>query len=169
VLYHPQTTRRQTMSGATNRSKRGRGGDNGDPPPLKWKTDMYRDVIISNFEAFGWIKAKDDDPDWNIYWATVSTVKQIFNPDSRYRLTDGQLLNHFPNHYELTRKDLMVKNIKRHRKELLRDGKASAAAEVDFLPVTYMLPSDYSLFLEEFRRCPSAWWIMKPSNAAQVS
>lgn len=24
-----------------------------------------------------------------------------------------RLLNHFPNHYELTRKDLMVKNIKR--------------------------------------------------------
>ena len=25
------------------------------------------------------------------------------------RLTDSQMVNHFPNHYELTRKDLMVK------------------------------------------------------------
>jgi tubulin polyglutamylase TTLL1 len=32
-----------------------------------------------------------------------------------------QLLNHFPNHYELTRKDLMVKNIKKFRKEMERD------------------------------------------------
>lgn len=31
-------------------------------------------------------------------------------------------MNHFPNHYELTRKDLIVKNIKRYRKELEREG-----------------------------------------------
>ena len=31
----------------------------------------------------------------------------------------------------------------------------------------YMLPADYSLFVEEFRRCPNAAWIMKPANAAQ--
>ena len=31
------------------------------------------------------------------------------------------MINHFPNHYELTRKDLMVKNIKRYRKELEKE------------------------------------------------
>ena len=36
---------------------------------------------------------------------------------------------HFPNHYELTRKDLMVKNIKRYRKELEKEG--SPFAEKD--------------------------------------
>ena len=30
------------------------------------------------------------------------------------------MLNHFPNHYELTRKDLMVKNIKRYSKEVAK-------------------------------------------------
>jgi tubulin polyglutamylase TTLL1 len=114
----------------------------------------------------GWTKAKDDDSEWNMYWATVSTVKQIFNPDSRYRLSDSQILNHFPNHYELTRKDLMVKNIKRYRKELAREGR-DISGPLDFIPATYMLPSDYSIFIEEFRRIPSAWWIMKPANAAQ--
>jgi tubulin polyglutamylase TTLL1 len=29
-------------------------------------------------------------------------------------------VNHFPNHYELTRKDLIVKNIKKYRKEMER-------------------------------------------------
>ena len=29
-------------------------------------------------------------------------------------------MNHFPNHYELTRKDLVVKNIKKYRKEMER-------------------------------------------------
>ena len=32
------------------------------------------------------------------------------------------MINHFPTHYEITRKDLMVKNVKRYRKELERDG-----------------------------------------------
>lgn len=38
------------------------------------------------------------------------------------RLSDDQIINHFPNHYELTRKDLMVKNIKRFRKDLEKEG-----------------------------------------------
>jgi len=32
------------------------------------------------------------------------------------RFNDGQIINHFPNHYELVRKDLMVKNLKRYKK-----------------------------------------------------
>ena len=36
---------------------------------------------------------------------------------------------HFPNHYELTRKDCIVKNIKRYRRDLERDG--SPLAERD--------------------------------------
>ena len=33
-----------------------------------------------------------------------------------------RIVCHFPNHYELTRKDYMVKNIKRYRRDLERDG-----------------------------------------------
>ena len=39
-----------------------------------------------------------------------------------FRMNDFQLINHFPNHYELTRKDTMVKNIKRYRRDLEREG-----------------------------------------------
>jgi hypothetical protein len=37
-----------------------------------------------------------------------------------YLATDdtNRIINHFPNHLELTKKDLMVKNIKRYKKEL---------------------------------------------------
>jgi len=37
-------------------------------------------------------------------------------------------VNHFRNHYELTRKDLMVKNLKRHKKQLEKEGKYDDAA-----------------------------------------
>lgn len=65
------------------------------------------------------------------------------------------MINHFPNHYELSRKDLLVKNIKRYRKDLERDGSALAEREkeksdapggnkylhLDFIPVTFVLPA----------------------------
>jgi len=36
-------------------------------------------------------------------------------------LNDWQRINHFPNHYELTRKDLLIKNLKRAKKQLDRE------------------------------------------------
>jgi tubulin polyglutamylase TTLL1 len=33
--------------------------------------------------------------------------------------------------------------------------------------VTYLLPADYTLFVEEFRRNPNAMWIMKPTSRSQ--
>lgn len=37
----------------------------------------------------------------------------------------------------------------------------------EFVPVTYLLPADYTLFVEEFRRNPNAMWIMKPTSRSQ--
>ncbi|KAJ8328168.1 hypothetical protein BDV3_005455 [Batrachochytrium dendrobatidis] len=89
--------------------------------------------------------------------------------ESGYRLSDNQIINHFPNHIELTKKDLMVKNIKRYKKELEKDKNKPLTKfqYIDFLPVTYTLPGDYNLFAEEFRKNPSAVWIMKPTDKAR--
>ena len=76
-----------------------------------------------------------------------------------------QLINHFPNHFELTRKDLMVKNVKRYMREVAKDPSSQVP---EFVPSTYMLPADYTLFVEEFRRNPNAMWIMKPIGRSQV-
>lgn len=78
-----------------------------------------------------------------------------------------RILNHFPNHFELTRKDLMVKNIKRYFKDITKDATSAAAIPPEFVPVTYLLPADYTLFVEEFRRNPNAMWIMKPTSRSQ--
>jgi tubulin polyglutamylase TTLL1 len=64
-----------------------------------------------------------------------------------------RMINHFPNHYELSRKDLLVKNIKRYRKDLEREGNPLAEKVndvgsigprylyLDFIPVTFVLPA----------------------------
>lgn len=41
------------------------------------------------------------------------------------------------------------------------------AACYDFCPVTFVLPGDYALFVEEFKRHSGATWIMKPTGKAQ--
>jgi len=35
---------------------------------------------------------------------------------------------------------------------------------LEFIPQTYALPGEYSLFVEEFHRNPNATWIVKPAN-----
>ncbi|CAF4389345.1 unnamed protein product, partial [Adineta steineri] len=68
----------------------------------------------------------------------------------------------------------MVKNIKRYRRELEKDGNMLAERDeyglyryLDFIPVTYMMPADYNLFADDFRRDPNHTWIMKPAGRAQ--
>lgn len=131
---------------------------------VKWRSDLEKGAISSNCERRGWERASSDNDDWNFYWASVHTVKQIFNPENGYRLNDNQVISHFPNHYELTRKDMMVKNIKRYFKDLQKDGVKNV---IDYVPTTYLLPADYSLFVEEFRRNPHSMWIMKPTSKAR--
>lgn len=46
-----------------------------------------------------------------------------------------------------------MKNLKRARKALEKEGRAH---EYDFFPQTFVLPSEYTLFAEEFRRTPGA-------------
>lgn len=87
---------------------------------FKYKTDLDKATLIQNFEKRGWVRAQDNEQ-WNVYWALPWTVKSIFNPDSGHRMGEMQILNHFPNHLELTRKDLMVKNIKRFRKDMEKE------------------------------------------------
>jgi tubulin polyglutamylase TTLL1 len=102
----------------------------------------------------------------NSVGAGVGSFRSIMSPENGYRLSDTQIINHFPNHFELTKKDLLVKNCKRFRKELEKADK-SKYSYTDFLPVTYTLPGDYNLFAEEFRRNPMSVWIMKPTDKAR--
>ena len=80
-------------------------------------SDMDKSVIIANMEKRGWVAVGPED-DWQFYWASTQTCRNLFSVDSGYRMNDFQLINHFSNHYELTRKDAMVKNIKRYRRDL---------------------------------------------------
>ena len=138
---------------------------------FKWKLDYEKSVLSETFERReGWARTEDDD--WNFFWASAFTVQGIFNPEKGRRLADDQLVNHYPNHFELSRKDFLLKNIKRYAKEMNKRGHSGpmsgplSSLPRDFIPPSYLLPADYSIFVEEFRRSGSMW-IMKPTNGAQ--
>jgi len=139
---------------------------------ITYCTDVDRSVVLSNFEKRGWVHVGPDD-DWNFYWAGIQTCRSLFSIDSGYRMHDNQMINHFPNHYELSRKDMLVKNIKRYRRELEREGSPLAKRldgkylYLDFIPVTFVLPADYNLFVEEYRKVGPSTWIMKPVGKSQ--
>ncbi|XP_054719709.1 polyglutamylase complex subunit TTLL1-like isoform X1 [Uloborus diversus] len=142
-------------------------------PQVTYCCDMDKSVLTTNFEKRGWIPVGAED-DWNVYWSSVLTVRNIFSVETGYRLSDNQIINHFPNHYELTRKDLMVRNIKRYRREMERENSPLSEKDengkyvyLDFIPVTFILPADYNMFVEEFRKNPSSTWIMKPCGKSQ--
>ena len=141
-----------------------RSGHQNSRVKLLWKSDLNKEVIIQNFIDRFWEETEDDDS-WNFFWASVTTIKQIFSGKSYVKLNDYQVLNHFPNFYELTRKDLMAKNIKKYKKQLLKEGKT--VDHLDFLPLTYVLPQDMPVFIEEFKKYPNSLWILKPNNRCQ--
>ena len=132
---------------------------------LGWKSDLNKEVIIQNFTDRFWEEIGEDDDNWNFFWASVNTIRQIFSGKSYVKLNDYQILNHFPNFYELTRKDLMAKNIKKYKKQLLKEGKS--IDHLDFLPLTFVLPQDLPIIIEEFKRYPNSLWILKPNNRCQ--
>ena len=43
---------------------------------------------------------------------------------------------------------------------------SGALIYMDIVPMTYILPGDYNIFVEEFKRYSNATWIMKPTAGA---
>lgn len=128
---------------------------------IRYKTFLHN-TIGDVFKARGWVEVKDDS-EWDFFWCDISWMREHF--DHCY-LEEHQRICHFRNHYELTRKNLMAKNLKRLKKQLEKESKLEAA-KCDFFPTTYELPSEYHIFVEEFKRNPGIIWIMKPAGKAQ--
>lgn len=102
--------------------------------------------------------------DWDIFWANKEWIRSIYD---KIHLESHQRVNHFRNFYELTRKDLLVKNLKRAKRSLAKKGREDESGAWDFFPDTYCLPAEYSLFVEAFKKAPGISWIMKPVRMAQ--
>lgn len=124
--------------------------------PPRFCCDVENPVLLDSFGRRNWIRVGPDD-DWDFYWASSATVRSMFA--AGVRLSDGQMVNHFPTHQELTRKDLLLKNLKHYTRKC-------SSLKSSLIPTSFLLPGEYQLFVEEFRRRPSTW-IVKPAGKSQ--
>ncbi|XP_021272147.1 probable tubulin polyglutamylase TTLL9 isoform X3 [Numida meleagris] len=137
------------------------------PPPgrprVRFKCGLSGPLLDVLRRRPGWQQARNEE-EWDFLWCDVSWLRDNF--DHVY-LEEHVRVCHFRNHYELSRKNYLVKNLKRFRKQLEREAGKLEAARCDFFPKTFELPSEYHLFVEEFRKKPGTTWIMKPVGRSQ--
>ena len=145
------------------RSGQRRGGLGGQGGGTVRFRCTFHNTIYDVLRARGW-KEVETETDWDVAWIDTGWLRENFDG---MHLEDHQRINHFRNHYELTRKDNLIKNLKRMQRQLQREGKDEEARKYDFFPGTYVLPADYGLFVEEFKQQAGAIWIMKPIGKAQ--
>lgn len=132
------------------------------PQNIRFKSGL-RNTILDVLRSRGW-KETDSETDWEFFWADVFWIRESLD---QVRLGEFQKVNHFRNHYELTRKDLTIKNVRRYKRMLEKADRREEAESYDFIPATYSLPADYGLFEVEFKKNPNSIWIMKPPAKAQ--
>lgn len=129
------------------REERNRGSTGGGTSGTVRFRCTFHNTIYDVLRARGW-KETDSETDWDVAWIDTGWLRENFD---NMHLEEHQRLNHFRNHYELTRKDNLIKNLKRTQRTLQREGKEEDARKYDFFPGTYVLPADYGLFVEEFK------------------
>ena len=84
--------------------------DYGEGECLVYYRCSLRNTILDVLSAReGW-KETTSSIDWDLNWADTAWIRENFNT---LKLDDAQKINHFKNHYELTRKDLLNKNLRR--------------------------------------------------------
>jgi tubulin polyglutamylase TTLL9 len=136
-------------------------GNQGRPQIIRYYcsfTNTVADVLASR----GWKEVGESD-EWDFVWADREWIYAAFD---KLHLESWQRLNHYRNGRELCRKDLMAKNMKKQRRSLEKEGRYEEAQAYDFIPTTFVLPREYSMFVEEFKKVGGIW-IMKPIGSAQ--
>ena len=133
------------------------------PTTIKFRSSL-KNTIYEALKRRGWKETEGEDFDF--HWSE----KNYFSSDSDtpfHSLAPQQRVNHFPNNYELTRKDMMYKNLKFYKKQLEKEYKLEEAKLYDFFPLTFFMPSEFTMFVEEYKHSPGTIWIMKPAGKAQ--
>ncbi|KAG3110768.1 putative tubulin polyglutamylase [Phytophthora idaei] len=167
-----------TGSGSGANSSKGKGGvsnsggsttGGNSNSAMRFKT-TFRNTIYDTLLRRGWKETTEND--WDFYWADREYIYELLDT---VHLENSQRVNHYRNGRELCRKDLLIKNLKRAKRQMDKKARSEDATlseldmvlgSYDFFPVTYILPGEYAIFVEEFKRNQGVW-IMKPIGKAQ--
>ncbi|XP_076873908.1 putative tubulin polyglutamylase TTLL2 [Brachyhypopomus gauderio] len=122
--------------------------------------EVVREVLLER----GWEEhdpLERDQGDWNLYWRTSGFRKSDYQ-----NVLPWQRLNHHPNTMCIARKDCLVRNLRRMRCTY-------GATLYGFSPTAFILPNDYTRFLEEYAKSrlgpggKRGYWICKPVDLSR--
>lgn len=122
--------------------------------------DVVRQVLLER----GWTEYDETDSEsegeWNLWWRT-----QRFKKSEHVDVAFWQRLNHFPRTDAITRKDCLVRNVRRMRC-------VHGNSLFDFHPLSYILPNEYTKFVSDYARESqksknTAYWICKPTDLSR--
>ncbi len=102
-------------------------------------------------EDNGFLEVTKPEQEWSIMWASSSIKKKVYS-----KLKPYQKVNHFPRNSEITRKDLLYKNISKF-KTLFPNKK-----NFGFIPDSYILPNEKNFLEDAMEADPNQLWIVKP-------
>jgi hypothetical protein len=137
--------------------------DNIDIPvqtPLKDQGYYYKvlsndgRLIRNTLEDNGFIEATASNNNWSILWCSSVIKQHIYSSLKPY-----QKVNHFPRSVEITRKDLLYKNLAKVQ--------ALFKNSFDFFPMSYLLPNEYSFLQDTFEKDKEMILIVKPVASSQ--
>ncbi|XP_047111879.1 probable tubulin polyglutamylase TTLL9 [Schistocerca piceifrons] len=114
-----------------------------------------------------WCQVEFLKSNWDLCWCDPRHVETAMAALDPVRRDDGRRVCHFRNHYELTRKNLLSRNLSRLRRRYVREGGEEKASLCDIMPLTFELPGDYKMFTEHHRKNPEDIWIVKPVTGSQ--
>ncbi|XP_076174403.1 putative tubulin polyglutamylase TTLL9 [Ptiloglossa arizonensis] len=161
--FEPGTERRASPPPRERRNSTTKKKQNGDDKVVRFRCD-FPSTQVKVMLARGWIQVTDpNDFSWHLWWCEINDVRLALDS----KLAPFQKIPHFRNHYELTRKNYLYRNLKRYKKTLLKSSKTDEAEFCESMPLTFELPNDYSLFTEEYHKQPGATWIVKPAGRSQ--
>ncbi|KAM4713213.1 putative tubulin polyglutamylase TTLL2 [Anableps anableps] len=120
---------------------------------------LVREVLLER----GWKEydeRKREEKGWNLYWRGSE-----FRSSEYHSLLPWQRLNHHPKTDGITRKDSLVRNLRRMRATF-------GSTLYNFSPTTFILPNDHTRFLAEYNKLlptreRSPCWICKPVDLSR--
>ncbi|XP_033102981.1 tubulin polyglutamylase TTLL5-like isoform X2 [Anneissia japonica] len=106
-------------------------------------------VIRQILHKHGFHEVHPNSSDFNLMW-----IGSHVKPYTLRSLTEFQKINHFPRSYEITRKDRLYKNFQRMQH-------SKGTKHFDFLPQTFITPSEFDDFTVAHNK-DKGTWIVKP-------
>lgn len=107
---------------------------------IKFRTS-FRNCVYKGLLGREWKETDGDE--WNVMWCEKEQVDWVFE---KHRLIPQAKVNHFRGWTELCRKDMLSKNLKKYKRGLEKQGNNTESNEYDFLPPTFLMPSEYVIF-----------------------